>query len=309
MTLGEYIEEVISLQRKRDYTSAYNILQEALSFYPSNDFLLTSEIYLLLRLRKTAVARQKAEARLPTLWTNPFFLRTYIEILLRERDKNEILNIAKRLKSFPVKDENVYIYLSGVLERLDEFQEALELLYSGLLFLPDSEILKEYIGRFKKGLQVKGVNYYREKYSGIPLDEAIREIENILILPDLEMDINLRLFLAELYKKKGDLRKAAEVYLGCLRIKDSLYVRKMLGFVYYKMDEMDRAFIYLKDVFLENPEDHAVYNTLSKIIGKSGNLQKIEALLNKTLSRHQKAGRVYGLLRRLRKRTPVVDQR
>lgn len=51
---------------------------------------------------------------------------------------------------------------------------------------------------------MKGVNYYREKYSGIPLDEAIREIENMLILPDLEMDINLRLFLAELYKKKGD---------------------------------------------------------------------------------------------------------
>lgn len=66
-TAKEYIERILSLQKKGDYSSAYDILQEALSYHPSNGFLLTSEVYLLLKLGRLKEARQKADIRLPEL--------------------------------------------------------------------------------------------------------------------------------------------------------------------------------------------------------------------------------------------------
>lgn len=63
---------------------------------------------------------------------------------------------------------------------------------------------------------------------------------------------------------------------------------------------MDKAFLYLKEAFLKDPSDYAVYNTMAKIIEKTGNITEAEALINEALSRHPGARQVYGLLRRLR---------
>lgn len=302
MTAKEYIERILSLQKKGDYSFAYNILQEALSYHPSNGFLQTSEVYLLLKLRRLKEARQKAEMRLSALKTNPFFMRTYIEILFKERDKGELISLAERLKSVPVLDGKLYTYLANTLVRFGERQAAIELINSGLSYMPKSKELSLYLKRLKEGDEESSLHYYREKYRNITPEMAIMEIENILILPDYEGNIPIRLFLAELYKKAGNLKMAEEVYSECLKIKDSSHVRKMLGFVYYKMGDMDKAFLYLKEPFLENPSDHALYNTISKIIEKTGNIKEAEGLINETLTRHPEARQVYGLLRRLRKR-------
>lgn len=301
MTLGEYIERILKLQRKRDYIAAYNILQDALSYYPSNEFLQTSEIYLLLRLKRTKEARQKAEARLSTLRTNPFFLRTYIEILSKERDKEELLQVAERLKAFPINDERLYTYLAESLARIGERQKGIELLEAGLSFMPRSRELRIHLEGIKTGSQGVGLSYYRERYRDVPPERAIQEIENIIILPDLADNIPIRLFLAELYKRTGDLRRASEVYSECLKIKDSPNIQKLLGFLYYKMGDMDKAFYYLRDAFIEEPDDHVLYNTISKILEKKKDIKEAEALIRDVLGRHPGAGQVYGLLRRLKK--------
>ncbi|MFN3480080.1 MAG: tetratricopeptide repeat protein [Thermodesulfovibrionales bacterium] len=301
MTLREYIERIVSLQKKRDYTSAYSLLQEAISFYPSNGFLQTSEVFLLLKLGRLKEAKQKAEQRIAILKDNPFFLRTYAEILSKERDSKGLLNLSDRLRLTPVRDERLYTYLAGILIRIGEKQKAIELLNSGLSYMPGNRELSSYLEKLKEGSQDGGINYYRERYRDVPPEKAIMEIENILILPDYKSDISLRLFLAELYKKTGNLKKAIEVYSECLKIKDSPHVRKLLGFVYYKMGDMDRAFLYLKDAFLDNPQNHALYNTIAKIIEKTSRAKEAEALINETLSRHPEARQVYGLLRRLKR--------
>lgn len=302
LPLKGYIEKVLSFQREKDYLSAYNILQEALICYPSNEFLLSSEVYLLLRLKRLKEARQKAEARLSTLKTSPFFLRTYIEILSKERDREQLLRIAERLKTMPVRDEKLYLYLAGILIRLGERGQAIGLLNSGLSYMPEGKELSAYLERLEGSPDKAGVSYFRERFKDIPPDRAIAEIENILILPDYKDDIPIRLFLAELYKKTGNLKKASEVYLDCLRIKDSPHTRKMLGFLYYRSGELDKAFAYLREAFLEDPEDHALYNTISKIIEKTGNTKDAEALINEALSRHPGVRKVYGLSKRLKNR-------
>lgn len=302
MTLKGYITEILSLQKKRDYASAYNILQDALSSYPSNEFLQTSEIFLLLKLKRIGEARQKASSRLQKLKTNPFFLRTYIEILFKEKDKEEILRISDWLKSFFLKDEDLYIYLSRILIKIGQSQRAKELLNTALSFMPESSSLKEFLEGLDKSSIMEGLDYYRKRYEGISPEEAIQEIENILILPDLRGDIPIRLFLAELYKKIKDLKRAEEVYRDCIKIEDSPYIRKMLGFIYYRMSDLDRAFLYLRDSLLEDPNDYAVYNCIAKIISKRADPEEVEVLVKTGLSRHPGARHLYGLLRKVRRR-------
>jgi hypothetical protein len=56
-----YADRIIELERKRDYRGAHEVLKEALTIYPTQPFLLRTEVYLLLRLNKTKEARTKAE--------------------------------------------------------------------------------------------------------------------------------------------------------------------------------------------------------------------------------------------------------
>jgi len=302
MKAREFIDRILSLQKKKDFRGAFNILQEALSIYPSNTFLLTSEIYLLLRLKRLKEARQKAEARFDSLKTNPFFLRTYIEILLKENEKEEFMRLSERLNTIAIRDEKLYLFIARSLIKLGEREKAIGILNSGLLYMPGSRELNSLLDRLKEEPHEAGINYYRERYRDIPTERAISEIENILFLPDFEGDISIRLFLAELYKKRGLMEKAAEIYTECLKIKDSPHVRRMLGFLYYRMEDMDRAFFYLRDALIETPEDYAIYNTISKIIERTDNLKEIESTINEALSRHPEARHLYGLLKRLRKR-------
>ncbi len=301
MTPKEYIERIISFQRKKDYESAYNLLQDGLTIYPSNEFLQTSEIYLLLRLKRIKEAREKAEARLSIFRSNPFFLKTYIEILIKQKDRKALLDMAEMLKVTPVKDERLYTSIADALIRFNEMDMAVELIQSGISYMPDKKELQLYLERLNEGEHSVAVGYYRERYRGMPPERVISEIENILILPDYERNVAIRLFLAELYRKKGDLEKAGEVYSQCLRIKDSLFIRKMLGFVYYRMGHMDKALFYLRDAFLNDPNDNAVYSTIYRILEKKGDFSLAESLVNEALTRHPGTGRIYGLMKRLRR--------
>lgn len=302
MTLKAYIERLISLQRKRDYHSAYHLLNEALSDYPTNAFLQASEVYLLFKLGKIKEARQKAEARQKMIMTNPFLLRTYVEILFKDRDIEDIILITERIKSMGLKDERLYLYLANLLLRMGKRDMAVELLQAGLIYMPGSIKIKTSLENLTINThEQRGVDYYRERYKGMPIDKTISEIEGIIILPEFKDDISIRIFLAELYKRDGNLKKVEEVYLDALMIRDSPYIRKMLGFLYYRQREMRRAFFYLKEAFLEDPDDHALYNTILKIAEEIQNLDEMEGLINEALIKHPGSGRLHGMLKRLKR--------
>jgi len=289
MTSREYINRVITLQKEKNYDAAFNLLQEALSLYPTDSFLRTSEVFLLMRLGKIRPARQKAEEGLSRLKTSPFFLRTYIEILLKERDKEAIINITGKIKAWGIWDERLYTFLAGALSRVGERQMAIDLIQSGLLYMPGSQSLKRYLSmltgsesgdgfRDTEGPSrgAAGIGYYRERFKDVSPDTAISEVENILFLPEYKDDASIRLFLAELYKKRGDLKRAEDVYVDVLKTKDSPFARKMLGFLYYRMGEYNKALPYLKDAFIHNPHDHALYNTIFKVMERIGNITDAE---------------------------------
>jgi len=75
---------IVALARKRDYRGAHALVEEALGLRPADSFLLGYEVFLLLRLGRTAEARRKAEERLDSLGRDRFFLKTYADVLAKQ---------------------------------------------------------------------------------------------------------------------------------------------------------------------------------------------------------------------------------
>ncbi len=138
MLASDYVQKLISLQKKREYEAAYSLLLEGLSLYPTNTFMQSSEIYLLLKLNRRKDARQKAEARMGLLKNNPFFLKTYIEILLKDRAMDEALRFIEKILSSDIKDEFLYLFMADVTGRVVDKKSAKGIIHAGLLMMPES---------------------------------------------------------------------------------------------------------------------------------------------------------------------------
>jgi predicted Zn-dependent protease len=306
VSLNDYIQNILALQRSKNYRGAYELLKEALKYYPTNHFLQGSEVFLLFRLGQVKEARRLAEERLSALKTNPFFVKTYIDCLVKDKAQEDALRVIDSVFTWGIRDEKLFGSIADILMRIADTDRAVAFLQLALMLMPQSQALKEHLSRLNnQSLKDKTVGYYRERFKDIPLQRVIEEVENLLVLPDFMEDLSLRLYLAEVYKKKGDLHKAAETYTEALKIKDTPFVRKMLGYVYYRLKDWDKAFIYLRDHFIEEPQDNALYTTMAKILQNRNNQSDAEALVAEALARHPEYKQLYGLLKKTR---PTLNQ-
>ncbi len=297
---GNYRDEIISLVKRKEFSAAYDLVYNTLSIYPTNLFLLKNEIYILYRLKKIKEARQRAEERFPILKNDLFFLKTYLSILEKEKAKEDIENlIEKSILYERIKNEGLYIFLSGITERVFGKEKAIEILKRALLIMPESKELKVLLDKKSKdGVAESRYNYYKDKFKGKKTAETIREIESIRLLPDYKNDNDLYVYLAELYKKTGEYDNAIDIYKKLLSLKDSLFARKMLGYAYYKKKDYVNALLYLMDIFKENPHDHYLYSTIFNIYKKKKDAEGFNMLIKETLSIHPDAKHLYGLIKR-----------
>jgi tetratricopeptide (TPR) repeat protein len=303
LSVREYKDRVIELERKGEYREAYEILKAALGFYPTNLFLLCNEVYLLFRLKMVKDARELAEGRVEILKNDPFFLKTYLMILERLKAKPDIEEVIERyIFNRRIGDEDLYIFTAKLSERLSGAEMALDVINRGLIYFKDSEKLKEFLSRLKgEESPINRYKYYKEKFEGRRVEDAINEIEGVRALPDYANDHDLLVFLAGLYKKAGDYPKAIDVYKQILTLRDDEFIRRMLGYAYYKTGDFESALVYLKDPFLKNPDDHFLYSALFRIFKERMDKEGFCTLVKEALSTHPSAGHLYGLLKRAEK--------
>ncbi len=303
MTAKEYGKKIIEHERNKDYKGAYEIAREALTIYPTNLFLLRNEVYLLYRLKKTKEARGMAEERMELLKGDSFFLRTYLSILEREKEKEDIEYMIES-NIFPrrVGDEKFYIFLSKLAGRVFSKEKARDILKRATLIFPDNKELKSILeGWGKEGGPESRYKYYKEQFKGKKVKDAIMEIEGIKALPNYAQDYDLHLYLAELYKKIKKYDRTIEIYKYLLTLKDNEFTRKMLGYAYYKIRDPENALVYLKDIFLKDPYDHYLYSTISNIFKAKLDFENIERLILEAMSLNPDAKHLYGVLKRARK--------
>ncbi|MEW6419268.1 MAG: hypothetical protein AB1480_14335 [Nitrospirota bacterium] len=303
LTASEYGNRIIELQRKKDYIEAYDVLKVALTIYPTNLFFLGSEVYLLYKLNRIKEARQMAEERIDVLKNDAFFLKNYLTILERLKAKEDVEDFIERnILSRRMGSEDLYVFVSQLIARVFGKEKAIDAINRSLMFFQNSEKLKTFLDNLRKdngsGSRYK---YYSEKFGGRKIEDAIKEIEGIRVLPNYADDYDLLTYLAGLYKKQGDYAGAIGIYKRLLTLKDSEFTRKMLGYAYYKSGDYEGALIYLKDFFLKDPFDHFLYSAIYRIFKERHDSEGLHRIVNEALGINPSANHLYGLLSRTRK--------
>jgi len=128
MDAREYSSKIIDLEKGRDYRAAYEVVQEALTVYPTNPFFLRTEVYILYRLKMLSEAREKAEGRMGLLKNDPFFLKTYLSLLESQKAKEDMERLLEQIPSWGIRNEDFYIFLSRLVAKHFGSERALETL-------------------------------------------------------------------------------------------------------------------------------------------------------------------------------------
>ena len=197
-----YADRIIELERKRDYRGAHDVLKEALTIYPTQPFLLRTEVYLLLRLNKTKEARTKAEGRVEMLKNDPFFLKTYLSVLRQEKAHEDMERLLTAILSWGVGDEDFLVFLVKTASKCVGREKGEEVLRQALARFPESEPLKKIAADGETAEDgASRFTLYRQKFAGKKTAEAVAEIEAIMVMPGYAGDYDLHLYLADLYKK------------------------------------------------------------------------------------------------------------
>ena len=303
MQAGEYAKKIIEFIRSRSYREAENLISEALEIYPTNQFFLKNEVFVLARLNRAREAREKAEKSFESLKHDKYFLQSYFTILEKEKAGSDIESMMERTISINiVNDEEFYIFLAKLAGRVFGNSKTRDVLNRAMSIFEKSDKLKQALDELcQKDGHPSMYKYYKDKFKGGKPDDAIAELERIKVLPKYKDDYDLCLCLAELYKKAKRFDKAIETYQYLLSLKDNEFTRKMLGYTYYKLKDYDNALTYLKDIFLKHPGDHYLDTTIGKIFEKKRDFEGFRILIEEALSLNQDAKNLYGLLKKAKK--------
>lgn len=303
LTVRDFKARIIDLQKQKHFDEALEAVRFALAVYPTNAFLLSAEVFLLYKLNRIKEARQIAEERLAFLKNDAFFLKTYLTILAKLGAKSDIeAFIEHHIFARQSGDEDLYVFVAQIIKRLLGGKQAIDAVNRSLSFFPDSTKLRELILNLQKtGDAAGGYSHYREQFKNKKLEDAISEIEQIRVLPGYAHDGELLAYLAELYKKQGDYEKAIGVYQHLLSFQDNEFSRKMLGYAYYKQGNYKSALVYLRDIFLKNPNDHFLYSSIYRIFKETNDHEGLQRLINEALGKHPSAKHLFGLLARAKK--------
>ena len=302
MNKSEYDQKIINLQKTKNFKEALLLVDDALLIYPQDLFFVKSKIYILSRLNNYKEAYDLAVKYFDMLKNDNFFLKSYILILERLKLTQDIVNLTKDyLLKNNILDEGNYIEIYNILSKIGEKELANDLLNLGLYNFKDSNKLAEQIKKNTNENNALEYNQIKNKFKDLDTKDAIFEIENMMTLEKYHLNVNLNLFLADLYKKTEDFDKAIDIYKHILSIKDNLFTRKMLGYVYYKKDDYHNAIIYLKDVFLKEPNDTILLSTITKIYSTIFDKNKYQELLNEAMSLNPDAKNLYGHIKKASK--------
>ncbi len=291
MTLKKYISKLISLQKNNNLEEALKLLNEAFAIYPTNNFLKKYEIFLLNKIDKIDEAYTKANNLLGEFKNDEFFNQTYILILEKRKNREEIKDfIQSIILDLPDFSDKFYYFLKSVIERNFSTNESKKLINK----LPI---------KIKSNSNKKNRNYkiYKEKFEKLPLSDAINEIENLMILPSYKDDYDLNLLLAGFYRKSNRFEDALKIYKNLMTIKESFFLYKMLGYTYYRLKDFENALKYLQEVLFKEPEDNILIQTVFKIYEAKKDYSGFKKLIEEILAKKPNAKKLYGYLKKAEK--------
>lgn len=215
-------------------------------------------------------------------------------VLRRARTLKEMGRYAEALKvldsALVVERENVGLLKEKalVLNRMQRWEEALELYEKIRLLLPEDLFVAKEIIRLK-GLSRSG-------------DKVIKELQTTVGLSSWRDDAQLHGLLAQKLKEAGQVQEAAAEYRTASSLApDNVYFLKQQGFCQYNLKQFDQALDCLGRALRSDPADFYVLRALEKIYTALSRPEDFLALLEQVLSLHPHQRKLMGWIKKAKK--------
>jgi tetratricopeptide (TPR) repeat protein len=232
------------------------------------------------RHREALMLTQEALQDFPA---DPFLLTSEVHLLLRTGQVAEARQKAE-LHWDRLKDNAFFIKTYVIILKKQKD-------FSGIRDLVTREVLPpEYGENPPEGTPCQK---YATQFQNHPPLEAIAEIETLRELADYRSDADLLFYLAECYIKTQQYPKAIELYEQLLAARDSMYIRKKLGWVCYKANLWDPAIRYWEEVLIQEPQDYALRTAMFKMLSSQKDTATVERLVQKGLAANPQAKYLY----------------
>ncbi|PIS25985.1 MAG: hypothetical protein COT45_01400 [bacterium (Candidatus Stahlbacteria) CG08_land_8_20_14_0_20_40_26] len=206
------------------------------------------------------------------------------------KDKGNI-ELAKRLikrrLSFVTSTREKAELLSLLALMTEDPSESVRLYKEAQTLMPESKFLTERL--------------LLSKIKNIPREDAIRELELLLLVPTHRENPHIHSLLGRLYSKKGDETKAVECFKKAYELSKTAFNRNMLGFSYKRLEMYEEAKELLSVSFLDQPDNYYVRTALFNILKALDEKEVVLSLISRALSAHPEAKTLYGLKKKAEK--------
>lgn len=289
--------ELRQLLQQKQYQQALDLVNELMQLQPTNLFLVKNEIYLLSKLEQKKAAKQKSEEFFDALKEDPFFLLTYLLILEKEKQFDDIKDIiAKYIFAPGVIDEFLLQNVCRLAQRRFTQQESNDIIAQAQALLPGSQKIVESTGHQNHYQQ------YKKQFVGKTPSQVLAEIGNLMIMPEYENDTDLLLLKAENHKQINQFDHAIESYKKVLTIDpEHDFAVRMLGYTLYKKKAWREALPYLANALQHHCHDHYLQTTIGYCCKNLDDFDALVKIVNESLAIHPEAKHLYGMLQKAKK--------
>jgi len=289
------IPEILSLIKQKEFVEALERIHEEQTFFPTHALLQRSEIFCLFKLHRVKKARELCEKHFESQKNEAFFISTYLQILEKLGENDEIRLLTERVFSKGPTEARLFKLIARLLCGHPERGDYKTFIAQAANLFPTEPAFQE------KQNRQNDYRHYKEYYDKMPVRDAIDEMESLLVMPQYQKDSSLRLVLAEFKKEIKDYEDARKIYEDLLAEEHSLFVVKMLGFLLKKEGKDSEALPYLKEAFVENPSDVVLRKNFTQLCERMEEKGLFIESVRQALQKHPEDRYLYGLLRKAAK--------
>lgn len=277
------------------YREARHLIEGVLKDYPRHLYALYLAGLIAYRRRLLPEALDYFRA---VLQMKPDYLpalKMALTVFIKQKEWDEAFRMAGRALALQPDDPYLLSQTARVYREKGNPREALALLEKIVQKGEDNEFVRKQILELKAQLAGKS-----EK-------EITREMASVLKQAEQRNRPEVWQIQAENLRREGRLAEAAEAYQQLLRLEpENEFALRQLAYIYKKLGDREKAAEYLTQLFLKNPGDPVIRNSLYAIYRQTYSLSDWIKLLREALQLHPDYSPLYGLIKKYRARSDAL---
>lgn len=280
---------------QKRYPDAIRLLQKVLNKQPRHPFALYLMGLIAYRQNRTGKAKEYFEKVLELNPGHLSSLKMLALLRIREDKWKEAWELLQRALRQAPDDPFLLVQMARVYQHQGNFPKALELLEKAEKLGSGTDFTRKHI------LQL------RAQLSGKTPEEISRQMAEEGPPEEEQSRANLWELKAEKLQKAGKLPEAIDAYREALQYTpENDFLKRKLAFLYKRMGELEKAEELLVPLFLKDPADPIIRNSLYTLYRERDHLDGWLEILKAALELHPEQKQLFGLLRKFRQEVDAL---